>query len=201
MLNRTYFKTVNGVFLALNTTFVNAFSDTVVLCPGTTPCTIAVTVSSQFGSVTAGQVARARVFVNGLLTHPGDACCLNMSPNASGRPQTATMTFVREGHPRWQQDSAGAVLGQRRCRVCRLPVARDWRLQTVTNAASVQRGSFRDADRRAHPPCPPCRPDAYDHLSSHFVGTSRFSSSPQCCTTMRPGAVAAGSVAAPLTSR
>jgi hypothetical protein len=99
VLNRTYFKTVNGVFLALNTTFVNAFSDTVVLCPGTTPCTIAVTVSSQFGSVTAGQVARARVFVNGLLTHPGDACCLNMSPNESPRPQTATMTFVARNVP------------------------------------------------------------------------------------------------------
>ena len=99
VLNRTYFKTVNGVFLPLNTTWVNAFSDTVVLCPGTTPCTIAVTVSSQFGSVTAGQVARARVFVNGLLAHPGDACCLNMSPNESPRPQTATMTFVARNVP------------------------------------------------------------------------------------------------------
>jgi hypothetical protein len=99
VLNRTYFKTVNGVFLNLNTTWVNAFSDTIVLCPGTTPCTIAVTVSSQFGSVTAGQGARARVFVNGLLTQPGDACCLNLSPNANGRPQTATMTFVARNVP------------------------------------------------------------------------------------------------------
>ena len=69
------------------------------LLSGTTPCTIAVSVSSQFGSVTAGQVARARVFVNGLLTHPGDACCLNMSPNANGRPQTASMTFVARNVP------------------------------------------------------------------------------------------------------
>ena len=57
------------------------------------------TVSSQFGSVTAGQVARARVFVNGVLTHPGDACCLNMSPNPNVRPQTATMTFVARNVP------------------------------------------------------------------------------------------------------
>ena len=99
VLNRTYFKTVNGVFLPLNSTWVNAFSDTVVFCPGTTPCTIAVSVSSQFGSVTAGQVARARVFVNGLLTHPGDACCLNMSPNGNSRPQTASMTFVARNVP------------------------------------------------------------------------------------------------------
>jgi hypothetical protein len=82
------------VFLNLNAAWVNAFTDTVVACPGTTPCTIAVTVSSQFGSVTAGQVARTRVFVNGVLAHPGDACCLNLSPNPNGRPQTATMTFV-----------------------------------------------------------------------------------------------------------
>jgi hypothetical protein len=99
VLNRTYFKTVNGVFLPLTAAWVNAFSDTVVACPGTTPCTIAVKISSQFGSVTAGQVARARVFVNGVLTHPGDACCLNMSPNASGRPQTASMTFVARNVP------------------------------------------------------------------------------------------------------
>jgi hypothetical protein len=98
-LSRTFFKTVNGVFLSLNTTWVNAFSDTVVSCAGTTPCTIAVTVSSQFGSVTAGQVARARVYVNGVLTHPGDACCANLSPNASGRPQTASMTFVARNVP------------------------------------------------------------------------------------------------------
>ena len=98
-LYRTHFKTVNGVFLALNAAWVNAFTDTVVQCPGNTPCTVAVTVSSQFGSVTAGQVARARVFVNGVLTHPGDACCLNMSPNASPRPQTATMTFVARNVP------------------------------------------------------------------------------------------------------
>jgi hypothetical protein len=99
VLNRSYFKTVNGVFLNLNSVFVNAFSDTVVLCPGTTPCTIAVTVSSQFGSVTAGQVARARVFVNGQLTHPGDACCLNLSPNPNAKPQTGTMTFVKTNVP------------------------------------------------------------------------------------------------------
>ena len=98
-LYRTHFKTVNGVFLGLNTAWVNAFTDTVVFCPGTTPCTIAVSVSSQFGSVTAGQVARARVFVNGVLTHPGDACCLNMSPNANPRPQTASMTFVARNVP------------------------------------------------------------------------------------------------------
>jgi hypothetical protein len=60
VLNRTNFKTVNGVFLNLNTVWVNAFTDTIVSCPGTTPCTIAVTVSSQSGSVTAGNVARAR---------------------------------------------------------------------------------------------------------------------------------------------
>jgi hypothetical protein len=99
VLNRTYFKTVNGVFLNLNAVWVNAFTDTVVVCPGTTPCTIAVSVSSQFGSVTAGQVARARVFVNGVLTHPGDACCLNMSPNANARPQTGSMTFVATNVP------------------------------------------------------------------------------------------------------
>ena len=99
VLNRTYFKTVNGGFLALNTTWKNAYTDTVVFCPGTTPCTIAVSVSSQFGSVSAGQVARARVFVNGVLTHPGDACCLNMSPNANPRPQTASMTFVARNIP------------------------------------------------------------------------------------------------------
>ena len=103
-LNRTYFKTVNGVFLNLNVAWVNAFTDTLVLCPGLTPCTIAVKVSSQFGSVSAGQVARARVFINGVLAHPGDACCLNMSPNASPRPQTASMTFVATNVPpggRW----------------------------------------------------------------------------------------------------
>ena len=99
VLNRTYFKTVNGVFLNLNTTWVNAFTDTVVFCPSTTPCTIAVSISSQFGSVTAGQVARARVFVNGVLTHPGDGCCLNLSPNANPRPQTASMTFVARNVP------------------------------------------------------------------------------------------------------
>ena len=99
ILDRTFFKTVNGVFLPLNVAWVNAFTDTVVPCVGTTPCTIAVTVSSQFGSVTAGQVARARVFVNGVLTHPGDACCLNMSPNPNIRPQTATMTFVARNVP------------------------------------------------------------------------------------------------------
>jgi hypothetical protein len=99
VLRRSYFKTVNGVFLNLNVGWVNAFTDTVVTCPGTTACTIAVTVSSQFGAVTAPNVARARVFVNGLLTHPGDACCLNMSPNASPRPQTATMTFVARNVP------------------------------------------------------------------------------------------------------
>lgn len=98
-LRRTYFKTVNGVFLSLNTAWVNAFSDTIVLCPGTTPCTVAVTVSSQFGSVSAGQVARARVLVNGVPAPPGDACCLNLSPNDSARPQTATMTFVTTGVP------------------------------------------------------------------------------------------------------
>lgn len=99
VLGRTYFKTVNGVFLNLNVGWVNSFSDTVVFCPGTTACTIAVTVSSQFGSVSAGQVARARVFVNGFLTHPGDACCVNMSPNANPRPQTASMTFVARNVP------------------------------------------------------------------------------------------------------
>ena len=34
VLNRTYFKTVNGVFLALNTAWVNAFTDTVVSVQG-----------------------------------------------------------------------------------------------------------------------------------------------------------------------
>ena len=99
VLRNTFFKTVNGVFLPLNAAWVNAFTDTVVTCPAAVPCTIAVTVSSQFGSVTAGQVARARVFVNGVLTHPGDACCLNLSPNPNGRPQTATMTFVARNVP------------------------------------------------------------------------------------------------------
>ena len=133
VLNRTYFKTVNGVFMNLNALWANAFSDTIVFCPGLTPCTISVSVSSQFGSVSAGQVARARVFINGLLAHPGDACCLNMSPNASGRPQTASMTFVAANVPPGNRDSTGTVLDQRWHRVRRLPVAADRRLQAVTH--------------------------------------------------------------------
>ena len=34
-VDRTHFKTVNGVFLTLNAAWVNAFTDTVVSCPGT----------------------------------------------------------------------------------------------------------------------------------------------------------------------
>ena len=99
-LKKTYFKTANGLFMPLNIAWANAFSDTVVQCPGTSGvCTIAVTVSSQFGSVTAGQSARARVFINGVLAPPGDACCLNMSENANGRPDVASMTFVVNNVP------------------------------------------------------------------------------------------------------
>lgn len=100
-LKKSYFKTVNGLFVNLNTTWVNAFSDTLVQCPGTSGvCTVAVTVSSQFGGVTAAQVARARVLVNGVLVPPGDVfCCLNMSNNEGFRPDTAAMTFVANNVP------------------------------------------------------------------------------------------------------
>jgi hypothetical protein len=99
-LKKTHFKTVNGSFLNLTTTFVNAFSDTIVTCPGSSgTCTIAVTVVSQFGQVDAGAVARARVFVNGVLAHPSDACCLNFSPNPENQPQTSSMIFVATGVP------------------------------------------------------------------------------------------------------
>jgi hypothetical protein len=100
VLQRTYFQTVNDAFINLSTTWVNAFSDTVVACPGTSGvCAIAVTVSSQFGDINPQQVARARVFVNGVLTPPGDSCCLNMSRNAGALPQTNTMTFVAREVP------------------------------------------------------------------------------------------------------
>src|SRR5262245_32925532 len=48
VLKKTYFKTENDGFINLSTTWVNAFSDTTVNCPGPGPCTIAVTVTSQF---------------------------------------------------------------------------------------------------------------------------------------------------------
>jgi len=101
VLQRTYFKTENTGFINLTTTFVNAFTDTVVNCPGAagTTCTVAVTVSSQFGQISGTDVARARVFVNGTLTPPGDSCCLNLSRNAGVAPQTNTMTFVKTGVP------------------------------------------------------------------------------------------------------
>jgi hypothetical protein len=100
VLKKTYFKTENTGFFNLTTTFVNAFSDTVVSCPGTSgTCAIAVTVSSQFGMIGSANVAQVRVFVNGLLTAPGDSCCLNLSRNAGTLPQTNTMTFVANGVP------------------------------------------------------------------------------------------------------
>jgi hypothetical protein len=95
VLNRTYFKSVSN-FLFFTTTPRNAFSITVVVCPGPTPCTIAVTVSSEFGLVTAGQVAGASVIVNRVLAHPGPVL---MSRNESNMPQTATMTFLATNVP------------------------------------------------------------------------------------------------------
>ncbi len=100
ILKKTYFKTENLGFINLTTTFVNAFTDTIVNCPGTTgTCAIAVTVSSQFGQIPGTEVARARVFVDGKLTPPGDSCCLNLSRNAGTLPQTNTMTFVANNVP------------------------------------------------------------------------------------------------------
>ena len=99
VLKKTYFQTVNDAFLNLSTTWVNAFADTVVNCPSGGTCTIAVTVSSQFGDINPAEVARARVFVNGLLTPPGDDCCLNIARNAGLHPETNTMTFVARGVP------------------------------------------------------------------------------------------------------
>jgi hypothetical protein len=92
VLRKVYFKTVNNAFLNLSTTWVDAFTDTVAACPPPNVCTIAVTVSSQFGLVT--ESARARVLIDGVVTPPSDTCCLNMSANGSSRPETATMTFV-----------------------------------------------------------------------------------------------------------
>src|SRR5215831_9394445 len=97
-LKKTYFKTVNDDFLSLTTTWVNAFSDTVVTCPGGT-CAIATTVTSQFGRIDPNQVARVRVLVNGVIAPPGDDCCLNISRNAGVLPQTNGMTFVTTGVP------------------------------------------------------------------------------------------------------
>jgi len=100
VLKKTYFKTQNTGFLNLSTTWQNAFSDTVVACPGGSgTCAIAVTVSSQFGAISGTEVARARVYVNGVLTAPGDSCCLNFSRNAGQLPQTNTMTFVANNVP------------------------------------------------------------------------------------------------------
>jgi hypothetical protein len=99
-LKKSYFKTANGLFLPPTTAWANAFSDTVANCPGTSgTCTIAVTVSSQFGSVAAGAVARARVLIDGAVAPPGDACCLNMSTNPNGAPSVHAMTFVSTGRP------------------------------------------------------------------------------------------------------
>jgi hypothetical protein len=58
-----------------------------------------VTVSSQFGQINSLEVAQVRVFVNGVLTPPGDSCCLNISRNAGLLLQTNTMTFVAKGVP------------------------------------------------------------------------------------------------------
>jgi hypothetical protein len=98
-LQKTYFQTVNDAFINLSTTWVNAFSNTLVNCPSPGACTIAVTASSQFGQIDPQQVAQVRVFVNGALTPPGDDCCLNISRNAGNLPQTNTMTFVARGVP------------------------------------------------------------------------------------------------------
>jgi len=99
VLQKTYFQTVNDAFITLSPTFVNAFSDTLVNCPASGACAIAVTVSSQFGHIDPMQVAQVRVFVNGVLAPPGDDCCLNISRNAGLLPQTNTMTFVARGVP------------------------------------------------------------------------------------------------------
>ena len=99
VLKKTYFKTANDAFMNLTTTWVNAFSDTVVNCPGPGTCAIAVTVTSQFGDIDPQAVARARVFVNGVLTPPGDDCCLNISRNAGLLPSTHGMTFVASAVP------------------------------------------------------------------------------------------------------
>jgi hypothetical protein len=99
VLKKTYFQTVNDAFINLSTTWVDAFANTLVNCPSPGPCAIAVTVSSQFGQIDPQQVAQVRVFVNGVLTPPGDSCCLNISRNAGNLPQTNTMTFVARGVP------------------------------------------------------------------------------------------------------
>src|SRR5262245_54901218 len=88
VMKKTYFRTVNDDFLTLTTDWINLFPDTTVLCPGSSACVIAVTVTSQFGKIDPVQVARVRVFVNGVLAPPGDDCCLNISRNAGQLPQT-----------------------------------------------------------------------------------------------------------------
>ncbi len=99
VLKKTYFKTVNDAFMNLTTAWANAFSDTVVACPGPGTCAIAVTVTSQFGQINSMDVARVRVLVNGVIAPPGDDCCLNISRNAGALPQTNGMTFVASGVP------------------------------------------------------------------------------------------------------